>query len=243
MIMNMIIRTAAITAATAMDSAALYRLMAWLSPSYPVGAFSYSHGLEWLVEDGSLRDVESMVSWIGDILRFGGGRNDAILFTVAHRAASAGDMEALRETCVVASAFAASRERQMEIHAQGNAFCEITCKTWKSDTLARLREMHSDAIAYPVAVGVTAADHDIELCPALEAYLHAFIANLVSAGLRLVPLGQTDGQRAMVALESLVGKIANDGMSLSLGDLGGCAFAADMAAMKHETQYTRLFRT
>lgn len=226
-----------------MDSAALYRLMAWLSPSYPVGAFSYSHGLEWLVEEGSLRDEASMVRWIGDILRLGSGKNDAILFAVAHRVARAEDMDALAEACAVASAFAASRERQMETEFQGNAFCEITCKTWESGTLARLREMKLRAVPYPVAVAAAAADHGIALAPALEAYLHAFVANLVSAGLRLVPLGQTDGQRAMVALEHVVAELAADCENLSLADLGGCAFLADMAAMKHETQYTRLFRT
>ena len=228
---------------TSMDSAALYRLMAWLSPSYPVGAFSYSHGLEWLVEDGSLHDVESMVNWVGDILRLGSGRNDAIIFAAAHRAATAQDMAALEEACAIASAFAASRERQMETEFQGNAFCEITCKTWESGTLVRLREMKLRAVPYPVAVAAAAADHGIALRPALEAYLHAFVANLVSAGLRLVPLGQTDGQRAMVALERVVGEITDEGMSLPLTALGGCAMFADMAAMKHETQYTRLFRT
>lgn len=228
---------------TSMDSAALYRLMAWLSPSYPVGAFSYSHGLEWLVEEGSLRDEAGMVCWIGDILRLGSGRNDAIFFAVAHRAAMTQDMDALAEVCSVASAFAPSRERQMETEFQGNAFCEITCKTWESGTLTRLREMKLRAVPYPAAVAAAAADHGIALAPALEAYLHAFVANLVSAGLRLVPLGQTDGQRAMVALEPVVAELAADCENLPLADPGGCAFLADMAAVKHETQYTRLFRT
>lgn len=225
-----------------MDSAALYRLMAWLSPSYPVGAFSYSHGLEWLVETGELCDCDTMVAWISDLVAQGSGRNDAILLAQAWRAAQAGDRDALDDINALGCAFVAGAERQLETTAQGTAFADITTRTWDAPTLAALAQ-NGTRVAYPVAVGVAAADHAIALGDVIEAYLHAFAANLVSAGLRLVPLGQTDGQRAMVALEEVLRTTAEAAREADLDALGGSVFRADMASLHHETQYTRLFRT
>lgn len=219
------------------EGAALYRLMAWLSPSYPVGAFSYSHGIEQLVEDGSIAGRDALAEWLEDILRFGSGRNDAILFAAAHRAATARDKAALQDVSELALAFAPSAERQLETSAQGRAFAEITRTVWHNPTAS------AGQIAYPVAVAVACADHGIPLRAALEAYLHAFAANLVSAGVRLVPLGHTDGQRVLMRLEHSVAEAAEAALSATLDDLGACTFMADIAAMKHETQHTRLFRS
>lgn len=227
--------------AMSMDSAALYRLMAWLSPSYPVGAFSYSHGIEWLVESGAIHDKDSLAAWIGDIVALGSGRNDAILFAESWRAA--GDLETLCTIADHARAFAAGAERALETEAQGQAFSDVTRRTWASQTLDRLAETYPDPVCYPVAVGVAAADHGIALAPALRAYLHAFAANLVSAGVRLVPLGHSDGQRVLQALEPGLEIAAADGERLGLSQLSSTLIMADIAAMKHETQYTRLFRS
>jgi urease accessory protein len=98
-------------------------------------------------------------------------------------------------------------------------------------------------VAYPVAVAVTAAGHDIHLGPALHAFLHAAIANLISAGVRLIPLGQTDGQRVLAALEPVIAAAAVRAMATPLDGVGGAVFRADIASMRHETQYTRLFRS
>jgi urease accessory protein len=224
-----------------MDSAELYRLMVWLSPSYPVGSFSYSHGIEWLVESGAIADKDSLGVWIGELMMLGSGRNDAILFTGSWRCA--GDEVALCRVCELASAFSASGERALETEAQGEAFCAVTRRTWSSPTLDRLAAIYPFPICYPVAVGVAAADHKLGLGTAVRAYLHAFAANLVSAGVRLVPLGHTDGQRVMQMMEGPVEAAARLGENLGLNGLGSSAAMADIAAMKHETQYTRLFRT
>ena len=228
-----------------MTDPALYRLMAWLSPAYPVGAFSYSHGLEWLVESGAVKNARDLTTWVTDILIHGGGRNDAIFFACAHKAAAAGDMNELREIAALAGAYAASAERHLETTAQGAAFSTTTRKAWKSRTLDILGGVLGDGqpLAYPVAVAAAAADHGIALSPALLAYLQAFAANLVSAGLRLIPLGHTDGQITLTQLEGPVTQAAEIGMTHSLDGLGGAAILADIAAMKHETQYTRLFRS
>jgi urease accessory protein len=228
---------------TIMDNAELYRLMSWLSPAYPVGAFSYSHGLEWLVETGSVSDVATLKAWLGDILLLGSGRNDAILFAHAHSAALYGNLPALCEVADYANALATSAERCLETNAQGKAFSEITCKTWGSASLSRLMSHYSKAISYPVAVGAAAADHAIALTPALEAYVHAFAANLVSAGVRLIPLGHTDGQRVLMQLEVAVADAVTQALAGNLSQFSNVAIMAEIAAMKHETQYTRLFRS
>lgn len=226
-----------------MDSAALYRLMTWMSPSYPVGAFSYSHGLEWEVETGRVHDAESLISWLRDIIEYGGGRNDAILLAHAHEAARHGDDVALNEVSDYALAFAGTAERRMETAHQGRAFCDVTCPTWQSPTLARLMMTYTSPIAYPVAVGIAAVDHKIDLAPLLEAYVHAFIANLISAGVRLVPLGHSDGQRVSIAVEPFVARAAAQAIGGGLGQLMSTTIVADIGSMKHETQYTRLFRS
>lgn len=231
------------TTTEATDSAALYRLMAWLSPSYPVGAFTYSHGLEWLVETGEVRTVASLIDWLEDILTRGGGRNDAVLFACAWRAASVNDMGALLDIADHGLAVAGSAERHLEATAQGWAFVDVTCRTWESPTLECLRARFEGEIPYPVAVGVACADHGIPLAQGLHAYGHALAANLISAGVRLIPLGHSDGQRALKAIEACVHVVAEAAPATTLADLSGTVILADIAAMKHETQYTRLFRS
>jgi urease accessory protein len=222
---------------------ALYRLMAWLSPAYPVGAFSYSSGLEWAVESGDIADAETLKHWLAVTIAEGSGFCDAVFFVHAHRAATAGDDKAQREVAELAAAFAPSRERHLETTAQGRAFVEATRAAWPCAALDRLAAIWDGAIAYPVAVGVAAAGHGVAVEPALNAYLHAVTANLISAGVRLVPLGQTDGQRLLAAFEPIVAATAARALRIPLDQVGGAAFRADIASMRHETQYTRLFRS
>jgi len=222
---------------------ALYRLMAWLSPAYPVGAFSYSSGIEWAVETGDIKDAETLKRWLAIMIAEGGGFCDAVFFVHAHRAASEDDAVKLRAVAELAAAFVPSRERHLETTAQGRAFIEATRAAWPCAALDRLAAVWDGTIAYPVAVGVTAAGHGIAADPALGAYLHAVTANLISAGVRLIPLGQTDGQRLLAAFESVVVATAGRALETPLDQVGGAAFRADLASMLHETQYTRLFRS
>ena len=226
-----------------LESAALYRLMAWLSPAYPVGAFSYSSGIEWAVEAGDIKDAATLRAWLAVMLAEGGGFCDAVLFAHAHRAAADRDDDALRAVAELAAAFAPSKERHLETTAQGAAFVEATRAAWPCAALDRLKAAWDGAIAYPVAVGTAAASHGVALEAALAAYLQAVAANWVSAGVRLVPLGQTDGQRVLAALEPIVGETARRALATALDDIGSAAFRADLASACHETQYTRLFRS
>tara|TARA_R110000772_G_scaffold49123_6_gene112824 strand:- start:137342 stop:138016 length:675 start_codon:yes stop_codon:yes gene_type:complete len=224
-----------------MDSASLYRLLAWLSPGYPVGAFAYSHGLEWAVETGAVADRAGLERWLRDLLAHGGAWSDAVLFACAHDAAAAGDGAALAEINDLAVALCPTSERRLETTAQGNAFLLATRASWPWD--GDDADLIPGDCAYPVAVAWAAAGHGVPLAPALHAFVHAVAANLISAGVRLIPLGQTDGQRVLAALEPDVAAVAAAAGAASLDDAGGCAFLSDAAAMRHETQYTRLFRS
>ncbi len=183
-----------------LSASALYRLMAWLSPAFPVGAFSYSGGLEWAVEVGDVADPRSLQRWLAVIVAEGGGFCDAVIFTHVHRAVANHDDGMLREAAELAAALSPSKERHLETSSQGRAFVEAARAAWPCAALDRLAARWDGPVAYPVAVAVTAAGHGVPLAAALHAYLHAATANLISAGVRLIPLGQTDGQRVLAGL-------------------------------------------
>ena len=217
------------------EGEALLRLLTWLSPAFPTGAYAYSHGLEWAVEAADIRDEAGLLGWAADVLAHGSGRHDAILLRHAHRAT---DLAGLAE---LAAAAQPCRERRDETLAQGDAFA-IAARVWGAPLLDRL---HAAAlpVAYPIAVGALARAQGVAEDPAVLAFLHAFAANLVSAAVRLVPLGQTAGLRTVAALEPTLAAIAAQTRHAGLDDLGGACFRSDIAAMRHETQHTRLFRT
>src|ERR1700681_2982846 len=173
------------------DLAALYRLMAWLSPAYPVGAFSYSSGIEWAVEAGDIADAATLRRWLAVMIGDGGGYSDAVFLVHAYRAIDAGDDTALRAVAELAAAFAPTKERHLETTAQGRAFLDTTRAAWPSPALDRLLAVWDGDVALPVAVAVACAGHGVALEPALQAFLHALTANLISTGVRLIPLGQT----------------------------------------------------
>jgi urease accessory protein len=227
----------------AVANGALYRLMAWLSPAYPVGAFSYSSGIEWAVEAGDIKDAETLREWLAVLISDGGGFADAVFFVNAHRASVTNDKSALRATAELAASFVPSRERFLETTAQGGAFIEATRAAWPCVALDQLFAVWEGPIALPIAVGVACAGHGIACKTALPAFLQALTANWISAGVRLIPLGQTDGQRVLAALEAALAASATQALATPLDELGTCAFRADIAGMRHETQYTRLFRS
>jgi urease accessory protein len=230
-------------AMTGAEVAALYRLMTWLSPSFPVGAFSYSSGIEWAVEAGDICDAASLKGWLAAMLAEGSGFCDAVFLARAHQAVEASDDRALRDIAELAAAFVPSRERQLETSTQGRAFIETTRAAWSCDALEQALAQCPGIIVYPVAVGLVSAAHDIPLAPTLHAFLHAVTSNWISAGARLIPLGQTDSQRVLACLEGVVSATAVRAMTSTLEDLGSATFRADLASLRHETQYTRLFRS
>jgi len=225
------------------EAAAFYRLMTWLSPAFPVGAFSYSSGIEWAVEAGDIADAASLRDWLAAMLADGPGFCDGVFLAHAHRAASLRDDATLRDVAELAAAFVPSRERQLETSAQGRAFIDIARAAWNCDGLDQTISGFDGAIVYPVAVGLVSAAHAIPLAPTMHAFLHALSSNWISAGARLVPLGQTDSQQVLALLEPIVVATAKRALQATLDDLGSATFRADLAGLRHETQYTRLFRS
>jgi len=218
-------------------------LMIWLSPSYPVGAFSYSSGIEWAVEAGDLMDSDSLRGWLETMLTAGIGSSDAILFVHAYRATQSQNEAALVEIAELSAAFQPSRERHLEATSQGRAFMEATRAAWPCDALDRLAAVWGGPYTYSVAVAVACAGHRIAMPHALSAYLNAVVANWVSAAIRLIPLGQTAGQNVLRELQPAIRRTTQAALAASLDDIGGATFRADLASLHHETQYTRLFRS
>jgi urease accessory protein len=224
------------TEATPTDPLLLLRLLTWLSPAFPTGGFAYSHGLEWSVAAGDVCDEAGLRDWIADVLLYGAGRSDAILLRHTH-AARPGDLAAL---CALGAALGFGHERRLETLAQGEAFVRAAAP-WPGPRLAALTDAHP--VPYPIAVGAIAADHGIAVDLAAAANAQAFAASLVSAAIRLIPLGQSAGLRVVAALEPVVKALVEETRNTGLDDIGGAAFRSDIAALKHETQRTRLFRT
>jgi urease accessory protein len=214
-------------------------LFAWLSPSYPVGCYAYSHALEWAVEAGDVSDEPTLVAWLADLLTLSLGRNDAILLSHAYRAVEQGHRGDLETVNELALALSPSAELYLETSQQGRSFLDATLAAWPS---ARLASLDGD-VAFPVAIGMAAAAHDIPLPNTSQAYLFGLVQTLVSAAIRLAPIGQTAGIRVTAALAGTVQDVARQGMALTLEDIGGSTFRADLGSFHHENQYTRLFRS
>lgn len=217
-------------------------LLIWLSPAFPVGAFAYSHGLEWAVEAGDIKDAASLRLWLEDLIAHGSLRNDAVLLAAAWRAGAEANADAvsLADVNALALALAPSAERYLEISAQGNAFARALAAAWPCRGLERLA---GGDIAYPVALGAAAADHGLALEATLAAFALAVESNLISAAQRLGTIGQSDAVKLSAALLPSLQDLARAAARTSLEDLGGCAFRADIASLRHETQYSRLFRS
>ncbi|MGK9039117.1 urease accessory protein UreF [Rhizobium sp. SA279] len=216
--------------------AALLRLMAWMSPAFPVGGFSYSGGLEKAVEDRRIGDAAALRDWLETLLRHGSLWNDAVF--LAHAWRSAGDAAILSETADLARALAGSTERYRETVLLGDAFV-AAAGAWPHAVL----ELLPKDVPYPIAVGAVAAGHAVPLRETIAAFLHAGASQIVSAGIRLGVAGQKDGVAILAASEAIIAEMAARAMQSTLDDLGSATIIADTAAMRHETQGTRLFRS
>lgn len=231
---------------TIMDDHGLYRLMAWLSPSFPVGGFSYSHGIEAAVGAGLVTNRDTLQAYVAAAIADGAGRSDATLFAAVWRAVDAGDDHGFQSAAERAAAMRGTAELALECLSQGTAFLATVRSSWPDVDLGHWLGVLNGAqckAAYPVAVALCAAASGVKLRPALMAYLQAFSAGLITAGVKLVPLGQTDGQRIVAALEARIRDAADRAMARPLDDLGSAAPLIDLLSMRHETQYTRLFRS
>ncbi|MEW6125101.1 MAG: urease accessory protein UreF [Pseudomonadota bacterium] len=229
--------------AEAAGGVGLLPLFAWLSPAFPVGGYAYSHALEWAVEAGDVRDEDSLAAWLSDLLILGFARSDAILLSLAFDAAEAGDAQRLADVNALAVALAPSAELRLETCQQGRSFLDAVAASWPHPALARLAPAFAGEVAYPVAVGTAAAVHGLPKAEVVPAFLQALMQALVSAALRLAPIGQTTGMRVLAALAPVIMALAAEIPGLGEDDLGTATFRADLGSFRHETQYTRLFRS
>jgi len=212
-----------------MDTSAskLLLLFNWMSPTFPIGAYAYSHGLEWAIVSGAVKTKSDVESWITDVLTRGSGWNDAVLFVRASHGEDVSDL---------ALALCSSHERHLETTQLGAAFA-IAASTFSGTSLAEKET------AYPIAAAMACLDMNIDCSQALLAFLQGFSNALISVAVRLVPLGQKAGLELMRDLMPVIGDVAQRAGLATLDDLGSCALLSDMAAIKHETQYSRVFRT
>lgn len=227
---------------SSVSSLALLRLQSWLSPTFPNGAYSYSHGLEWAVEAGFVSDRQSLVDWLDADLCHGSGRNEAIFFSEAYRCAIENDTAKLMLVAELAATYRGTSEFALESSQQASACLSMLSQVWPDRILQTLAEFQSQPVL-AVVLGARFAREEIPACLALPAFLQGYVANLINAGVRLVPLGQTDGQRAIAELEPAVLFASRQGHEATLDDLGSAGFMVELSSMAHETQYTRLFRS
>jgi len=231
-----------------LNTADLLRLQAWLSPAFPIGGFSYSHGLEEAVATEDVNDPESLFVWIEAAVSHGAGRVDGMLLVAAWRAADASDHERLNEVVEIGAAMRGTAELALESKAQGEAFLETAQAAWpnkavETATAAIKQSKISPALPVPVAVGMVSACHAVPVEYVLPMYLQSFAAGIVSAGVRLIPLGQTDGQRVIARLQPVVERATGAALVGVFEEIGGATPVIDLASMAHEMRDGRLFRS
>ena len=202
-------------------------LQNWFSAVFPIGAFSYSHGLEMAIQDGRIIDQDSLYDWISSLLSHGTGRNDAIMIKSAHEG-----LPELNELCL---ALSASKERYLETTELGNAFCRVFNASYDSNLV--------EGLAYPVAVGMASRTLGLNVKLTIQSYLQAFASNLISVGIRTIPIGQQSGQDCLLRLYPVIEGVATASISATLDDIGGAVFHGDLMAMKHENIIPRIYRS
>ncbi len=213
----------------ATDHTSLLLLLNWMSPTFPIGSFTYSHGLEQAIADGRLKTAQEVENWIADLLQSGSGWNDAVFFALCWQ-------KEIEELNALALAMASSTERYLETTHLGRNF-NVAASVWTGE------QKRDEVMAYPVAAGLACKQMRIAKDQALAAYLQGFCAALVSVAVRLVPLGQTSGLKILRNLSPLISRTVTRAAAASLDDLGSNCIAADIAAMQHETLEPRIFRT
>lgn len=222
------------TTTTTTDEKALVRLIAWLSPAFPVGSFAYSGGLERAVHDRIVTDAAELTDWLATLLDHGAWRNDAILLARAWQASSA-ELACLAE---LAEALAGSAERYHETMLLGAAFLEAAAAWGDEGDDGAL-----PTLAYPLAVGRIARRHGVPLQPTLVAWLHALVSQAISAAIRLSVIGQRQGVTLLAEMEERIIEAAGRAAVATLDDLGSATILGEIVAMRHETQHSRLFRS
>ena len=203
-------------------------VMQWMSPAFPIGAFAYSHGLEWAIDKDHVSNGEKLQKWITDLLEYGSLRTDAIFISLILRGHDVRKMNEL------SMALCPAGERLLETKLQGSAFAKVIEDVWQQDI---------GELSLPIAVALAAKNQSIEQDLILPAYLYAFCSNLISAAIRLIPIGQTEGQRIMLELYTTISDLVQTASESEIDDLNSACFFSDVSAMEHEYLQPRIFKT
>ena len=206
----------------------LITVMQWLSPAFPIGGFAYSHGLEWAINKGYVSNREELHKWVSDLLEYGSLKNDAILIKLVLKGSDPKEINEL------ALALCSASERLSETQLQGGAFCKIMREVWS---------LEMDELALPIALALAAKNENIDQNLVVPAYLHSFCSNLISVAMRLIPIGQTDGQKTLRELSPLISDSVRAVAKSDKDDLGSACFLSDVSAMQHEYLQPRVFKT
>ena len=206
----------------------LITLMQWLSPAFPIGGFAYSHGLEWAINKGYVSNREELQKWISDLLEYGSLKNDAILINLVLQGSDPKEINEL------AMALCPANERLSETKLQGGAFCKIMGDVWN---------LEIDNLTLPIALALAAKNESIDQNLVVPAYLHSLWSNLISGAIRLVPIGQTDGQKTLRELSPLFLFSFRAVAKSEIDDLVSTCFLSDVSAMQHEYLQPRVFKT
>ncbi|MBL6771164.1 MAG: urease accessory protein UreF [Rhizobiales bacterium] len=221
----------------------LHTVLTWFSPSYPIGSYAYSHGLEYAVEEGLVKDPQTLLVWIRDLLFFGTGYNDSIIINSIYDSVANDNCVEFDYISQIANAIKPTKEIALESYQQGVSFKNILMDVYSNSNLTFYLNRLDDCITYPSVVGVAGGIFEVEKKLLLHSYLHAFTSNILSAALRIMPIGQTEIQKIIFQMKGNVEEMTNKSLGLSLSDLGSSVFISDWASSKHQNQYTRLFRS
>lgn len=221
----------------------LLSLLQLASPALPVGAYSYSEGLETLVDRGTIGDRETLRDWIERELRYGMIRVDGAIALRGYRSLTARDMESLQYWNAWASAARETEELRQQSWQMGNALMRLLRGILPLEDSMAKEIFLVDNCNFAIAFGIAAAYWQIPSHSALLGYLHSWASNAIAAGVKLIPLGQTAGQQLLFDLQPILVEATAEILSLADEDLSSCSWGLTLASMQHETQYSRLFRS
>jgi urease accessory protein len=226
-----------------MNHVALLALLQLTSPALPVGAYSYSEGLEALVDRQLIINANQLQLWLTECLTTGSISIEAAILLRAYRARKGDDLESLSYWNHWLSATRESYELQQQNWQMGRSLWKLMRDLQPQVSWAELEVALGENCNFAIVFALAAVERGIDEHTLLIGYLYSWASNLVGAGVKLIPLGQTDGQRLLLELGKPLMAAVDQTLVLQDKDLFSCNWGLALASMTHETQYSRLFRS
>jgi len=225
-----------------MNNESLLHLLQLASPALPVGAYSYSEGLEALVEVGKVTSQETLAQWLTQELRWGAVRLEATVMIRSYEDVHNQDFKAVIRWNNWLTAARETEELRQQSLQMGRSLLKLLLDL-HPELIAVYEPLQKEGCNFAIAYAIAAAHYQLDSQAALLAYLYSWIANLVSAGVKLIPLGQTAGQQLLLTMQPALKRSAEVIFTLQPDDLSSCSWGLSLASMAHECQYSRLFRS